>query len=64
MGGVTGRFVDLDQRTAHQLGATATLKLGSVRPGVHLRMLIDDDLARRVDAEAEFVAGLNLAVRL
>jgi len=65
MGGLTGRFVitedgDIGDRTVHQLGAAAALHLGKVRPGIHFRLPLDDDLSNFID----FVFGLHLGVHL
>jgi len=66
MGGFTGRLIvsekdlDLGERTIHQLGAAASLNLGVVHPGIHVRFPLDDDLNSIID----FVFGLNLGFYL
>lgn len=66
IGGVTGRLIiseedlDLGERTVHQLGAAASLNLGTVRPGVHVRFPLDDNLSQAID----FVYGIHLGVHL
>ncbi|MFQ5864518.1 MAG: hypothetical protein ACE5IW_04730 [bacterium] len=64
LGGLTGRLLvtegdlDLGERTFHQLGVAASVGLGTVRPGVHLRFPIDEDSNDLID----FVLGFNLAI--
>ncbi|MFQ6113378.1 MAG: hypothetical protein ACE5NG_04715 [bacterium] len=65
IGGLTGRFLasedgDLGERTVLQLGLAASVGLRNVRPGIHLRIPLDDDLTGVLD----LVAGLNLGVQL
>jgi hypothetical protein len=66
LGGVTGRVniteenADFGERSVHQLGFNASLGLGKVRPGVHFRLPLDDDLKNSLD----FVFGFNLGVQL
>lgn len=66
IGGLTGRFLassddgNIGERTVHQLGVAANLALNNVRPGIHLRLPIDDDLNNIID----LVFGLHLAVLL
>jgi len=66
LGGFTGRLVvtqedsDFGERTIHQLGAAASLNLGTVRPGIHVRLPLDNDLKDTID----FVYGLNLGIHL
>ncbi|MFQ5772250.1 MAG: hypothetical protein ACE5HX_17070 [bacterium] len=65
IGGLTGRFYisegggDLGNRTFHQLGVAASLGLGTVRPGIHFRIPIDDYLNNFID----FVFGFNLGIQ-
>ncbi|MDZ7363851.1 MAG: hypothetical protein ONB46_24515 [candidate division KSB1 bacterium] len=65
LGGVTGRAnmteenADFGERSVHQLGFNASLGLGKVRPGVHFRLPLDDDLKEPLD----FVFGLHLGVQ-
>lgn len=65
-GGVSGRIlttesdVDLGERTLHQLALAASVELGRYRPGVQLRLPLDEDLRGFVD----LVVGLSLAFRL
>lgn len=66
LAGITGRLLvteeglDLGERSFHQLGISASMNMGRVRPGAHPRFPIDDDLNEVID----FVFGLNLAVDL
>ena len=66
IGGLTGRLIvteeDLDfgERTFHHLGASASLNLGTVSPGIHFRIPIDEDLSDSIDS----VLGLNLVFQL
>jgi hypothetical protein len=66
LGGVTGRAnmteenADFGERSVHQIGFNASLGLGKVRPGVHFRLPLDDDLKESLD----FVFGLHLGVQL
>jgi hypothetical protein len=52
--------VDLGERTLHQLGAAASFGAGRLRPGVQLRVPLDNDLTGILD----FVVGLHLTVAL
>ncbi|MCK6618946.1 MAG: hypothetical protein HUU32_13015 [Calditrichaceae bacterium] len=64
--GFTGRLLateedlELGERTFHQLGLAADFGLGNVRPGVHLRLPLDEDLSDVID----MVFGVNLAIQL
>lgn len=66
IGGFTGRAnltqedANYGERSVHQLGFAASFGLGNVRPGVHLRLPLDEDLKDTVD----FVLGFHLGVRL
>jgi hypothetical protein len=66
LGGVTGRAnisegdLDFGERSIHQLGFNASVGLGNVRPGVHFRLPLDDDLKNSLD----FVLGFNLGIQL
>lgn len=65
IGGLSGQLIvteedlDLGERTIHQLGASASLNLGSVRPGIHFWIPMDEDLDF-----IDFVLGLNLVLQL
>jgi hypothetical protein len=65
LGGITGRALlttedaSFDERSIHQLGFNASVGLGQVRPGVHFRLPLDDDLKAIIDS----VLGLNLGVQ-
>ncbi|MFQ5823225.1 MAG: hypothetical protein ACE5JB_04140 [bacterium] len=64
-GGLTGRLVvsgegNLGERTFLQLGIAASVGLGQVRPGVHFRLPIEDDLNEVID----FVLGFNLGFQI
>ncbi len=65
-GGFTGRYSltagtgDFGGRTLHQFGFVARIGLGNVRPGVHMRLPLDQDLSDVLD----FVFGLNVAIEL
>jgi hypothetical protein len=66
IGGFTGRATlseedaDYGERSVHQLGFAASFGLDNVRPGVHLRLPLDEDAKGLVD----FVLGFHLGVRL
>lgn len=66
LGGVTGRAnmteenADFGERSVHQLGFNASVGLGNVRPGIHFRLPLDDDLKDSMD----FVMGFNLGIQL
>jgi hypothetical protein len=66
MGGFTGRAnlteedADYGERSVHQLGFMASVGLGNVRPGIHLRLPLDEDLKDTFD----FVLGFHLGVQL
>ncbi len=51
---------DVSERTFNELGAAANLRLGQVRPGIHLRFPLDEDLNDFLD----FVVGIHLGVAL
>lgn len=62
-GGMMGRAAltadgDFGERTLHQLGLSGNLVLGKVVPGLQFRVPLDDDDG------VDFVAGLNLALRI
>jgi len=65
LGGVTGRALlteenaSFAERSIHQLGFNASVGLGKVRPGVHFRLPLDDDLKNVIDS----VLGVNLGVQ-
>ena len=61
--GFTGRLVvteagDLGKRTLHELGFSGSLTRGNVKPALHFKVPLDDDLSSVLD----FVMGLSLAV--
>jgi hypothetical protein len=62
--GLTGRFfasggfVDLSERFVHQFGLAASAELGSIRPGIHFRIPLDEDVLEAID----FVFGLNIGI--
>ena len=64
--GVTGRALmtesDLNfgERSSHQVGMAAALNYGTVRPGLHLRIPLDEDLSEDID----YVLGVNATVVL
>ncbi len=66
LGGFSGRALvseeDLDarERTVHQLGLAATVTLGSVRPGMQVRIPLDEDVTEMLDA----VFGLHFGIVL
>ncbi|MGH7453200.1 MAG: hypothetical protein ACRENG_17755 [bacterium] len=66
MAGFTGRAnltaedADFSQRSVHQFGAAASLGAGKVRPGVQLRLPLDDDLKDILDA----MFGVQLGIEL
>jgi len=66
LGGLTGRAnlteedADFSERSVHQLGFNASLGLGKVRPGLHFRLPLDEDLKDSLD----FVLGFNLGIQL
>ena len=63
--GITGRWLataddaDDELESTHQFEAAADFLAGRVRPGVTLRVPLDDDLL-----ETDLVLGLTLGVRL
>ena len=65
-GGFTGRLIategDLDfgERTVHQLGLAGNYDAGSLKPGVHLRLPLDEDLTDILD----FVYGFSLTYNI
>ncbi|MFQ5823224.1 MAG: hypothetical protein ACE5JB_04135 [bacterium] len=61
--GFTGRLIFTDEgsigeRTFLEFGLTASIALGNVRPGVHFRLPLEDDLTEVLD----FVIGINLGI--
>lgn len=64
--GVTGRAIltqesaNYGERSFHQFGLNASLGLGKLRPGLQLRLPLDNDLKSALD----FVMGFSLGVRL
>jgi hypothetical protein len=65
-GGFTGRWLltekDLTfgEQTFHQLAFAASAGLGNLRPGIQIRLPLDDDFKEVVD----FVFGVNLGIQL
>lgn len=65
LGGFTGRAImteedaDFDERSIHQLGFNVSAQFGKLRPGLHLRLPLDDDLQESLDA----VLGFNLILQ-
>ncbi len=65
LGGVSGRALlteeggNFGDRSVHQLGINASMGLGKVRPGVHFRLPLDEDLKEAIDS----VLGVNLGVQ-
>lgn len=57
---VTERDVNFGERTVHQLALAGSVQLGRFRPGVQLRLPLDDDLRTLVDQ----VVSFSLAFRL
>ncbi|NIR47263.1 hypothetical protein GWO43_02195 [candidate division KSB1 bacterium] len=66
LAGLTGRLfvsedeLDFSERTFHHLGIAANVAFDNVRPGIHLRLPLDEFITDRVD----FIFGVNLAVQL
>lgn len=66
LGGITGRAIlteqdaSFEERSVHQLGFNASVGLGKVRPGVHFKLPLDDDLKRSMNS----VLGFNLGVEI
>ncbi len=65
LGGITGRLRmsqsgSFGERSTHQLGVTAGLNLGHVKPGLHFRVPIDNQLNNVIN----YVIGLNLNFEL
>lgn len=66
LGGLTGRAIltesggNFAERSLHQLGFAANAGFGSLRPGIHLRLPLDEDLQDSLD----FVLGFNLVIQL
>lgn len=64
LGGVSGRMIvtesdlNIGERTLHQFGASASVDLGRVRPGVQFRLPVDEDFGDFLDS----VFGVNLAI--
>jgi len=50
--------LDLGERTSHQFIAAATVGLGNVRPGIQIRLPLDEDTG------VDYVLGANVAIRL
>lgn len=67
MGGLTGRLIvsedelDFSERTFHQFGVAASIRLANFQPGLYLKVPLDDDLF--LDA-VDFVLGFNVGVQL
>ncbi|MFQ5675302.1 MAG: hypothetical protein ACE5G1_05340 [bacterium] len=65
LGGITGRYLATEDgsfadNSVHQLGASAVLDLGTLNPGIQLRVPIDDDLSDFFN----YAVGLSLAVEI
>lgn len=66
MGGLSGRMIvtesglNIGERTLHQFGASVSVDLGRVRPGVQFRLPVDEDFSDILDS----VFGVNLAIEL
>lgn len=64
MGGLSGRMIvtesdlNIGDRTLHQFGASASVDLGRVRPGVQFRLPLDEDFGDFLDS----VFGVSLAI--
>lgn len=65
LGGITGRYMvtddepmDIAERATHQLGVAASLANGPVRPGLHLRIPLDQNLSDFIN----YVVGIQLQV--
>ncbi len=65
--GITGRYwltldnADFDESTVHQFGFAANIGDGRIRPGVHLRLPLDEDWDF---TGVEYIYGVNLTVLL
>lgn len=66
MGGLSGRMIvtesdlNIGERTLHQFGASASVDLGRVRPGVQFRLPLDEDFGDFLDS----VFGVSLAIEI
>lgn len=66
IGGLTGRTMlsaedgSWQDNSFHHLGLSGSIAFGNVRPGIHLRVPVDDDL----DDTVRYVVGLHLTVQL
>ncbi len=65
LGGVTGRYFasgdgDLAERTIHHLVGSLGFKVGRIRPGVELRLPLDEDMKDRLDAVIGGTVGIEL----
>jgi hypothetical protein len=62
-GGFFGRMfateedANFDERTLHQIGLAATYTAGKFKPGIHLRLPLDEVF----DSELDYVYGVNIA---
>jgi len=63
--GLTGRlfvsgggYGDLGELFVHQFGLAASVELGAIRPGIHFRIPLDEDILDAID----FVFGLNVGI--
>lgn len=65
-GGIAGWWIltednsDFGQDTYHNLGFIARIVLGNIRPGIHIRLPLDEDVKEYLD----FVFGVNLGIHL
>ncbi len=65
--GITGRYwltldnADFDESTVHQFGFAANIGDGRIRPGVHLRLPLDEDWDF---TGVEYIYGVNLTLLL
>lgn len=66
LGGVTGRAIltepnlNFSERSVHQAGFAASAGIGKLRPGLHLRLPLDENLKDSLD----FVLGFTLGIQL
>ena len=64
--GMSGRLLasqpglSIEERSVHQLGLSVIGTFGSVQPGLHFRLPVDEEFSRFVD----YVIGMNVAVLL